>query len=127
MCRLKRYILVIALAACWGGAAPANPSLVQVFAGCAGRFSAEMEHAWLMGAPEARAIEAHRLRFLSLLAAIMPPQAARQMLSYRIEVKLAHAALLTLATFGENSQRAGQAARLARQHVTSCQSMLLDS
>jgi hypothetical protein len=104
-----------------------HPGLTMVFAECIGRFSAETEHAWLMGDPEADFYATRRTTFLSLLQATAPESEARRALSYRIEVKMAHAQLLSLATFGTNKQRAERARYRAKHHIDTCLSLLLDS
>ena len=98
---LKTYALACTIAF---AAAPAlsTGNLHHLFAGCAGRFSAEMEHAWLMGNVEADLFEDRRRTFLSLMEAVMPANSAREVLRYRIENKMAHASLLTISTFGSD-------------------------
>lgn len=104
----------------------AETNLGFVFAECAGRFSAEREHAWLTGNPEADYYEARRSAFVALLDATQSSATARRSLSHRIDAKMAHASLLTLATFGSDTDRAARAKRLAARHIGTCQSLLLD-
>lgn len=101
--------------------------LFQQFAGCAGRMSAEMEHAWLINDPQADTYKTQRLTFLSLLDATMPAGQERDVLAARIDAKMAHAALLTAATFGTAPDRAARARKRATWHVSMCRDMLLDS
>ena len=109
-------------------AAPAlsTGSLHQLFAGCAGRFSAEMEHAWLMGKVEADLFEDRRRTFLSLVEAVMPADSARDVLRHRIENKMAHASLLTISTFGSDPKLAEAANSAARAYRLGCERILLD-
>lgn len=108
------------------GAAHANDDLILVFAGCAGRMSAEMEHAWLMADTRAQVLQQQRHRFVTLLDAIMPRDRARETLHHRIEAKLAHSAILTTARFGTDPRLAELAQKQARKQVQSCQTLLLD-
>ncbi len=105
----------------------ASPDLVQTFAGCAGRMSAQMEHAWLVNDPAAPDYEGQRLTFLTLLDATLAQGQERDALHHRIESKLAHASLLTIATFSDRPDRAKQARMRAKWHLMSCTEMLLDS
>jgi hypothetical protein len=104
----------------------AGESLTRMFAGCVGRFSAEREHAWLLGSEETPRLEAQREAFLALLDAAPSEAPPRQTLAYRIEAKMAHAALLTEASFGTDPQRARRASVLATRHIGLCQSLLLE-
>ena len=66
----------------------AHQKLPHLFAGCAGRFSAELEHAWLTNKTEASRYEAQRRMFITLLEAVQQETDARKLLSYRIENKM---------------------------------------
>lgn len=125
--RFKQIAAAAGLLLLLGNPLAARADLAQVFSECVGRFSAEREHAWLMGRTDAEDFDAQRLTFLSLLNATLARDAAEKSLSYRIEVKMAHAALLTLATFGSDTDHAEQARTLAAAHLTGCQRLLLDS
>ncbi|MEM6759056.1 MAG: hypothetical protein AAF601_06215 [Pseudomonadota bacterium] len=104
--------------------AGATDELSHTFAGCAGRMSAEMEHAWLMGDDPVQA-EAERLSFLSLLEATMQPADGHAVLAHRIESKLAQASLLTIGTFHDDNTRARHARLRSVWHVTQCRDILL--
>lgn len=97
------------------------------FAACAGRFSAEMEHGWLMNDPRADVIAQERSAFVKLVEAALPTGQGRAVLSHRIEVKLAHAALLQHASFATRPDRARAARRTANHHLTTCRTLLLGS
>lgn len=109
------------------GPAMADDTMLRLFAGCTGRISAEMEHAWLVNDTRADALQAQRVQFVSILEAIVPPERARDMLNYRIDTKLAHSAILTTARFGTDARRADMAKKQALSLVRQCQSLLLDS
>ncbi|WP_206540150.1 hypothetical protein [Tateyamaria sp. ANG-S1] len=109
------------------GAAVAHDTLAYTFAECAGRFSAEMEHAWLMNDLGASDHETDRASFSMLTSATMAPNEGRDILNHRIEVKLAHAALLQQASFGTTPQRAQSAQKVAKQHIAACRTLLLGS
>ena len=106
--------------------ASAHDDLLGLFAGCTGRISAEMEHAWLMNDDRADALQAQRLKFVSILRAIQPADQARQALAQRTDAKLAHSAMLTTATFGTDPRRAKLAKRQAAWQIAQCQNLLLD-
>lgn len=74
----------------------------------------------------ADALENQRQRFVSLIDAIMPPDRAREALVRRVEIKLAHAAMLSAASFGTNLRLSELARLQAERQVHSCQTMLLD-
>ena len=122
---MKRIILSSLVALMCGAPLAANPTLPHLFAGCAGRFSAELEHAWLTSRTEASRYEAQRQTFITLLEAVQPETDVRRLMSYRIENKMAQASLLTVANFSLNAQRAERARRLARQHLKTCEQLLL--
>lgn len=127
MGRIKTLLLGALVISGLSGGVRAESDLVLVFAGCTGRLSAEMEHAWLMSDARADDFQAQRARFASILRAIMPADRARETLSYRVDVKLAHSAILTTARFGTNPRLSELAKQQARMHVRACTSMLLDS
>ncbi len=101
--------------------------LISEFATCAGRFSAELEHAWLMYDERAGEIERRRLLFIDLLNATIPNEQRRHALNLRIEAKVAHASLLTQATFSQDRERAFWAVRRAESEIAYCTSFLLES
>ena len=73
--------------------AQAEP-LAYIFATCTGRFSAELEHAWLMGNPETESIAHRRAQFEDLLYAVATDGEHRNLLNRRINAKQAHAQIL---------------------------------
>lgn len=127
MSRIKTFVATAAFIGISGLPASATDSIAYDFAGCAGRFSAEMEHAWLMNDPVARNHEQDRATFVTLTDASLAPQQGRAVLSHRIEIKLAHSALLQKATFDTRSRWAETARRMATHHLAACRALLLGS
>lgn len=127
MSRMKTRIAAAGTVVMIGLQASAHDRVAFDFAGCAGRFSAEMEHAWLMNDPAARHFERDRATFVTLTEASMPSQQGRQILSHRIEAKLAHSALLQKATFDTRPRTADTARRIAARHLAACKALLLGS
>lgn len=94
----------------------------RVFAGCAGRLSAAMEHRWLMGEP-ADAVMRHRADVLDVLDALPVVDAAAR-LSHRLDAKAAHRRLLHRATFNDDPADAAWAARRAASNLAACTALL---
>lgn len=114
------YLALMLLASAAGAAV----DLPRAFAECAGRFSASMEHAWLMQDPDAAAFERDRAAFAGLLDAVGAPQ-GQQVLALRIDAKAAQARLLQEARFGTDSDRAAWALRRAEEQLATCRLLLL--
>jgi hypothetical protein len=119
-------ILAVALALFAMPVAAGQASLLGAFATCTGRFSAEMEHAWLMG-NDATYFEERRSQFSEMVGAVMHPDQGREALSLRIDAKFAHARLLNSATFADAPERRAIALRRAADELNTCTSMLLKS
>ena len=96
-----------------------NP--LQYFASCTGRLSAQMEHEWLFSDSNADQTEIHRAAMIDLLFATMGPDDGRQVLTWRIQAKAAHAGLLTRATFSNDTW----AERRAVHMVQACTSIMM--
>lgn len=107
------------------GSVFADNALVNSFANCAGRYSAEMEHAWLMSDPKAEDFEHRRKGFVSLLEATTTSENAEQVLSHRINSKHAHAALLYSASFDPDAARSEAARGAATRLLEQCNFLLL--
>ncbi len=104
----------------------ASDSLVQVFAGCVGRLSAQVEHEWVMQDTRAETTEQVRSNSEAVLQALLTsPDAAQQALNWRIDAKHAQAQLLTRATFNENAEDATWAKRRAKDEIAKCANLLL--
>jgi len=105
----------------------ASTDLASIMAGCVGRYSAQLEHAWLMNDPSSAALERRRAIFLSILDAAMPEGAGPRILHHRIEAKHAQARLLTSASFDTHQGRATWSKRRARIYIERCSALILDS
>ena len=102
-----------------------HEDLHVIFATCAGQLSATMEHQWLLADPTSERTELHRAAMIGLLQATTPADQRSATLARRIEAKMAHAALLTRASFNTDQQDALWAQRQAEQTIASCTSLLL--
>ena len=101
------------------------PEIVRTFASCAGRLSAQMQHQWLLSDPAADRTEGQRAAMIDLLDAVRPEGAGREVLHHRSAARQAHAALLTRATFNENSMDAAWAQRRAEAEISQCSALIL--
>jgi len=125
MSGLKTFLVLLIVLPMPGRAA--EDPLVSVFAACAGRFSAELEHAWLMQDERAFEFEHRLAQFIDLLNATVPRDRQRHALYLRIEAKMAHAQLLSQASFSGNADRSLWAVHLARSEIDYCTGFLLES
>jgi len=132
MSSLKTYFrLLILVAALFSAplsaqsqtAKPSDP--LRTFAACAGRLSAQMEFEWMFDGPASEATKARREVVLEILDAMMPPDAGRTVLNWRIESKMAHASLLTRSKFDHDPRFALRAERLAARNLANCDALLL--
>ncbi|MDA7428661.1 hypothetical protein PGB28_09335 [Primorskyibacter aestuariivivens] len=98
---------------------------VVMFAICAGRLSALMEHQWMFDGPASEQTALQRAHMIDMLDAVRAPNSGREVLAMRIEAKMAQAALLTRATFNADPRDKTRAARLALQRVRECTGVLL--
>lgn len=128
---IVRTLLFVALV---GLLAPATPApafqatpdqQLRFFATCAGRLSAQMEHQWMFDGAASEVTMAHRDSVIDILDALMPPDRGRDVLAMRIEAKMAHAALLTRATFNEDTEDAAWAMSTALRLAADCEALLL--
>lgn len=69
--------------------------------------------------------KAQRAAVIDLIDAIMPPDAGRQVLHWRLSAKHAQSSLLTRATFNDDPHDAAWAMQLADRLRAECTSMLL--
>lgn len=127
---LKTFFLGLVLSLATGlGAQPLGVrEQAQSFASCLGRYSAALEHEWLMGRDGANAQERRRL-FESLLEAVSPDArtaglSGAEILHIRIEAKFAQARLLQLAAFSDDERRARYAHGQAVMLLGSCQALV---
>lgn len=94
------------------------------FASCAGRYSAMMEHAWLMESPRAGDYERMRETFITLLEAI-DGGPGKVRLHRRVDAKFAQASLLHLATFSLEPEIAERAEEQVESHLAFCRGLVL--
>ena len=125
---VRTSLAIVALTSALVGplaAAPATDDrLTLTFATCAGRYSAAMEHAWLMGRDGALH-EARRAGMVSLVEATMGPGSGRIVLARRIEAKAALAVLLARASFGGDATVTRRAGMRANRLLAACDALLL--
>ena len=112
------------------GLAPAlqadgHEDLTKTFAYCAGRLSAEVEHAWLMGTGNVDRLERLRDGTLALLASVVDDPDTGRALERRILAKHAHADLLRDAAFHPDPEVARRAGQMASLRIGACSSFLL--
>jgi hypothetical protein len=113
--------LLTAMLLGFGGCGPALADpLLREFAVCAGRYSALVEHQWLVDGPASEASAGTRDSLLALVEAVERPGMAATVMGWRIEAKVAQKALLTQAQF---MQDAGAAARSA-ELLQSCADLI---
>ncbi len=108
----------------WAPPAVALPPLAQTFAICSGQLSAEVTHAWVIGA-DSTPLEAQRAQFLAMLDAVVTEDMRPEALNLRIEAKVAHADLLSTISFSGDPARAVWASARATSQIEACGSMLL--
>lgn len=103
---LRRVIACL----CGLAASPAAADdLLRIFADCAGRYSAETEHRWLVDPADADGFEARRDQFADLAASLGD---GPQVMGWRLAAKAAQRALLMQATFAANERAARTALAL---------------
>lgn len=125
MSRTKRLLIAAMLLSPSALRAGPQDDLPWIFTACAGRYSAEIEHAWILGRSETTQYENQKQAFVTLAEAITPDPGSPELLNHRIEAKYAQARLLTLATFQTDPKRARLAQRMASTHINACKMLLL--
>lgn len=105
--------------------ARADESLLRQVSECVGRFSAQMEHLWLVqdGAPDV--IERQRAHLIDILETLTTTENATRVLAGRIDAKVAHASLLSRATFSGDSRISAWAAARAEDNIRLCGDIVL--
>ena len=78
-----------------------------------------------MSDPASDRTEDQRAAMLSLVEAIMTPDQGRDVLTWRIDAKQAHAVLLSRATFNDNPADATWALQRAEAELAACTGLLL--
>ena len=130
MCSLKTLAsAAVCNLAALGAPAFAGQSLdlAREFANCTGRYSALMEHEWLMGTTGAGATRARRNAFAELVAAVAAPDNGPRLLAWRIEAKAAQARLLQHAAFATDPAARDTAERRAAGLIAACDQLMLGS
>lgn len=105
----------------------ARSDIVETFAICTGRLSAELEHSWLVGYPPSDPIAAQRADFIELLVTVTPPDRRREALGARVDAKMAHSVLLTRAAFARDAKEEKWALAQAKMQLKACTDLLLSS
>jgi hypothetical protein len=95
---LETFLTAMAVGFAGCGPALADP-LLRDFAICAGRFSALVEHQWMVDGPASDASAGTRDDLLDLVEALEGPGMTERVMGWRIEAKVAQKALLTQAHF----------------------------
>jgi hypothetical protein len=98
---------------------------VRIFATCAGRMSAVMEHQWLTDGPGSEETKLLRDAHLALLEATASPEMTGLALNWRIDAKVAQANLLNLASFGPHPTARRLAHLQAERLTEACTALLL--
>jgi hypothetical protein len=108
---LETFLTAMAVGFAGCGPASADP-LLREFAVCAGRFSALVEHQWMVDGPASDASAGTRDNLLALVAAVEEPGMAAKVMGWRIEAKVAQKALLTQAHFAKDALAERRASEL---------------
>ncbi len=126
MCSLKTIATLVLCLSIFPKGADAFDNMLDTFAECAGRYSAQLEHQWLMNDPESEQTEAQRAQVLDVLYALMDGEAnAARTLKRRLEAKFAHSRLLQRATFNTDAGSALWAEGRSRNEMRRCASLVL--
>jgi hypothetical protein len=124
-------VLLLAGSPAFAGGVPLSPSQrLEVFATCAGRLSALVEHQWLVDPAASDATAAQRDGFGDLVDAVLPDALAwgvpqPMAMHWRVSPKAAQRELLTLASFGTDPGRAARARELAAARLAECDGVLI--
>jgi hypothetical protein len=106
-------IFLTALAVGFAGCGPASADpLLREFSVCAGRFSALVEHQWLVDGPASEASAGTRDSLLALVGSVEEPGMAAIAMGWRIEAKAGQARLLSRAHFAQDPVAAARSADL---------------
>jgi len=103
---------------------------VRLFATCAGRLSALMEHQWMVDGPASVRTEELRDGFTALIDATLPDARAYGLpapyaMHWRLTAKAAQAALLQTARFGTDPRQVMRSAEIAEARVAECTALLI--
>jgi hypothetical protein len=107
---LETFLAVLVLGVTSSPAA-ADP-LLREFSVCAGRYSALVEHQWLVDGPASEISTLQRDNLLALVDAVAEPGQQNTALNWRIDAKAAHGALLNRAYFAQDETAAARSKQL---------------
>jgi hypothetical protein len=107
----ETFLTALAVGFVAGSPATSDP-LLRDFAVCAGRYSALVEHHWLVDGPASEASARTRDSLLALVEAVVAPAQQRTALNWRIEAKVAQRALLSQAYFAKDAVAKKRSAQL---------------
>jgi len=126
MSGIKTLSCLVALLASPVVANQASPDpQLRFFASCTGRLSALIEYQWTHDTAVVDQTIAQRNAMVTLITAVMPPDAGRDVLLMRVEAKHAQAALLQRATRAATPAEAKWAMQRADALLQDCTSVLL--
>lgn len=108
---LETFLTAFAFGVTCTSPAMADP-LLREFATCTGRFSALVEHQWLVDGPASEISARQRDHLWALVETVAGPQEATLALHWRIEAKVAHKALLERAWFAADKVAENRSAQL---------------
>jgi hypothetical protein len=108
---LETFLAALVLGLLSGGPGAAD-ALLRDFSVCAGRYSALVEHQWLVDGPASEQAAEQRDAMLELVGAVMPVGMATTAMGWRIEAKAAQGALLSRAYFAQDALAAARSAQL---------------
>lgn len=108
---LEVFLTAMAVGFAGCGPALADP-LLREFAICAGRFSALVEHQWMVDGPASDVSAGTRDSLLALVGAVEEPGMEATVMGWRVEAKVAQKALLQRAYFAGDSAAEKRAAEL---------------
>lgn len=100
-------------------------ALMKTFAQCAGRLSAQMEHQWMFDGVASDQTKLRRAAVIDLLDSMVSRDDGRTVLHWRIDAKMAHASLLTRATFNTDTSDAKRAGQVAARLIAECDALML--
>jgi hypothetical protein len=88
---------------------------LRMFAVCAGRLSALVEHQWMVDGPASEQTARSRDAMLALVDAVVQPEAALRTMQWRIDAKVAQAGLLARAHFAGDQTAEKRSAHLLQE------------
>jgi hypothetical protein len=108
---LETFLAALAVGLVTHCPAGADP-LTRMFAVCTGRYSALVEHQWLVDGPASESSARQRDSLWAVVEAVALPEEAKAALAWRIEAKVAQRALLDRALFNGDAAAEKRSAQL---------------